>query len=206
MVVEPAECGEVVGVGASTLSPRDDVVDLESVAAGAAVNGACGAVAGQDRPAEPGRDHPAAAAVGEGDTVGGDGSDLDDPVAQDRFECCGSDLGSGFESDPGFSVGGCGVGGVDEHGEQWRVGVDCGAVAPGEGVEADRPEGVGPARPACGAVVGVRWQCVGGVIECVDEDAAGYCGEFSVDAPRRFVQIALHREVAAFERFAFSPR
>ena len=40
VMVKPAECGEVVGIGGATISPGDDVVGLEPIAAGAAVGGA----------------------------------------------------------------------------------------------------------------------------------------------------------------------
>ena len=45
VVVEPAQGGEVVGVGVATLRRRRDVMCLEAVSGGAARNGAGAAVA-----------------------------------------------------------------------------------------------------------------------------------------------------------------
>ena len=40
MMVKPAECGEVFGIGRATLRPGENVMRLESIATGATVCGA----------------------------------------------------------------------------------------------------------------------------------------------------------------------
>ncbi|MGB9357738.1 MAG: hypothetical protein WCC01_04190, partial [Acidimicrobiia bacterium] len=64
LVVEPADGGEVVGVGPAVVGPRNHVVDLQAVSAGAAGDGASCGVAVQDEPSEAGWDDPAAASEG----------------------------------------------------------------------------------------------------------------------------------------------
>jgi hypothetical protein len=116
VVVVPAEGYEVVGVVVAALGAVADVMDLEPVAAGAAVDDTA-AVAMEDVAAGGGWDR--AGRVGGPQRPASVGlDDLDSSAAQDAFQRCRADSGSG--GDLGASFASCvgGEGGVGENDQE----------------------------------------------------------------------------------------
>ncbi len=115
--------------------------------------------------------------------VCGPGGDFDGPVAQDRLNRIGSDPGAGFDHHTGLGVCcGCVVG-VHKDGQQRCRRLDGGAVAAGEGVDADRPQGVGVAGGTGPVPIRIRRELVGFRVEGLDEASPGLAGEVAVDPP-----------------------
>ena len=146
VVMEPTHRRQVLGVGAATIDPPHDVMHLEAIAAGTARNRARCTVTVQDEPAQPFRDHPTAPSHSEWCPLRGAGGDLNDSVAQHRFNRCLANPRPRLDHHTGLAVGGCCFVGVDEHRQHGDRVFDRGAVATGDAVEADRPQRI---RPAC---------------------------------------------------------
>ena len=119
VVVEPAEGGEVVGVVVASACPGVDVVGLEPVAAGAAVDGAAtvapqhvAAGGGWDDPGSRGRRYRDPVLVGDY---------LYGCVAEETVEGGGTYPGTGSYLGACLACGGGGQVGVDEDGDERRM-------------------------------------------------------------------------------------
>jgi hypothetical protein len=86
VVVEPARRGEVLRVGVAAVGPAGDVVDLEPIPAGTARNGACCTVTVDDESSQARRDDAAPPTQSQRNAVRCAGGDLNNTVAQDRFD------------------------------------------------------------------------------------------------------------------------
>jgi hypothetical protein len=104
VVMEPAEDHQLTLVGPPTLSPRCEVMDLETMPARAAISGTCETGFSQQRPFQSGRRRSLPTAVIHEPSVVSPGSDLDIGVAQDRPQGLPADTGAGVEDDSGLTV------------------------------------------------------------------------------------------------------
>jgi hypothetical protein len=103
VMVEPAECREVDGVGVTAFREGDDVVHFESMSGRAPVGGAA-AVSMEDGPAERRGDCSRAPPYCQrGGASGEDGFDA--AVAEEFFEGAWSDALSGVQGDAGDGSG-----------------------------------------------------------------------------------------------------
>ena len=119
VMVEPAQGREVVRVVVAAGRSWADVMRLEAGRRGAAV-GDASVVAGE---------HPTAGALGdrgpcithrEWSAVLGSGGHLDRRLAQDPFQCVGTDARTGGEPGAGFAVRRSSRRGIDDHGRRDR--------------------------------------------------------------------------------------
>jgi hypothetical protein len=114
VVVIPAEGDQIVGIGLSTVGPGDDMVDLQAITEGTAVDSAT-SVTVENMPSQVSAHGSGSASQVEWFAFLGEADQIDIPVTENLFERTGSESRPGQDRNTGLPLGFCSIAGVDDH-------------------------------------------------------------------------------------------
>ena len=183
MMVIPAEGDQIVRIGSPTVSPGDDMMDLDAIGEGTALHGAA-TIPVEDMTTQLAGNRPLSTSQIERFPGFGHPDHFDVAVTEDLFEGSGSDPGTGQDTDPGLTTGFCRSPGVDDHCHigwyRCRVRTDI------ETVLTDRHQ---PQSPAFGhrQTLIARDDLIGPLIHCLFQDPSVQPGQSTPKASHQLV-------------------